>query len=275
MENAYVEIVGPEHFIEGFQVFNCQAIPVRDGAGAMAGVLSISVRKHEAGHRLREIMLCAAHGIEMELLAARLEEELKQALVVGGQLEEALERLLGDILQAQAGVRLRLAFAAEQLSFDRLTHARDLLALVTTILERFRLHAALWRELARDEPAASRPVPLDALVHDLLELLQTEASMRNVEVVLHDIEPLVIEADPNTLSRTVFRHLLGAMRAARGGAMQVDLRRNADGAELHILPIPGPGLTRESLAPWKLVVPGRLILSPDLGDGIAGAWLSS
>ncbi|MDI3284559.1 hypothetical protein [Polyangium sp. 15x6] len=274
-EKGYVELVGPEHFIEGFHAFTCQGTPLRDGTGATAGVLSVSVRRPEVGHRLREIMLCAAHGIEMELLAARLEEDLKRVLVARGQLTEALDRLLGDILQVQAAVRLRLEFAAEELSFNRWTHARELLALATTVLERFRQHAALWRLLAWDDPAASRPVHLDALVRDLLELLQTEASMHNVEVVLHDIEPIVIEADPSTLSRSVFRHLLGAMRAARGGAMQVDLRRNAEGAELQILPIPGPGMARVSLASWKLVVPGRLILSPDRVEGIAGAWLSS
>ncbi|MDI1476806.1 hypothetical protein [Polyangium sp. y55x31] len=274
-ENGYVELVGPEHFIEGFQAFTCQGIPLRDGTGAMAGVLSVSVRRPEVVYRLREIMLCAAHGIEMDLLAARLEGDLERVLVARDHWAEALDRLLGDIVQAQAAVRLRLAFAAEELSSHRLTHARELLALATTLLEQFRRHAALWRVLARDEAAAPRPIQLDALVRDLLELLRTEASVRNVEIVLCDIESVVVDADPNTLARWVFRSLIGAMRATRGGAIRVDLYRSADGAALHIFPVPGPGMAQASLAPLKLVVPGRLILSPELGAGIDRTWLSA
>lgn len=72
-EGRYVELEGPEHFIEGFHAFTCQGTPLRGADGELAGVLSTSVRSTSASERLREIMLCAAHGIEAELLRRRLE----------------------------------------------------------------------------------------------------------------------------------------------------------------------------------------------------------
>jgi len=74
---------------------------------------------------------------------------------------EQLERLLGDVLQAQASVRLRLEVAADQLAQNQLTRARDLLTLVTAVLDQFRHQAALWRGLALDKTAAPCPVALD------------------------------------------------------------------------------------------------------------------
>ena len=254
-DRQYVELVGPEHFIEGFHPFTCQGMPLRDGTGAIAGVLSVSVRRPEVGLRLREIMLCAGHAIEMELLAARLEGDLRIVLTQGPA-PDAMERLLGDVLEAQAAVRVRLELAAEQLSRSRLTHARELLALASRVLARFRRHAALWRGLALDdEPAAPRRLELDVMVHELLEMLEVEASVRRVEIVLREIEPIVVEADPRTLSRNLFRCLLGAIQAARGGAIHVRLLRMPDSrGELQVVMSPGPGTTREKLAPLRIVV---------------------
>lgn len=252
-DGHYVEIVGPEHFIQGFHAFTCQGIPLRDGTGATAGVLSVSVRRPEVGLRLREIMLCAGHAIEMELLAARLEEDLQRVLVAQGSTAEALERLLGDVLQAQAAVRTRLELSAEQLSHSRLAHARELLALAARVLERFRRHAALWRGLALDEPAAPRPLALDVVVRELLEMLEVEATVCGVEIVLHEVEPIVVEADPHLLSRTLFRFLHGAIQAARGGAIQVELLRMPAGGELQIVLAPGTGTAREKPEPLRLV----------------------
>jgi len=79
-EDGYVEIVGPEHFIAGFQQVTCQGIPLRDGAGQVVGALSTSVRRHEVSRRLHDMLLCAAHGIEAELLRASLEVRLADLL---------------------------------------------------------------------------------------------------------------------------------------------------------------------------------------------------
>jgi transcriptional regulator of acetoin/glycerol metabolism len=251
-ENTYVEVIGPEHFIDGLQRFTCLGIPLRDGTAATAGVLSVAVRRPGVARRLREIMLCAAHAIEMELLAARLEEDLRRVLMAQGPDTGAFERLLGDILQAQPAVRLRLEFAAEQLSRSRLTLACDLLALAARVLSRFQRHAALWRRLALDEPEASRPLDVDTMVRELVEMLEIEAAVREVEIVVHEVEPVTVEADPHDLSLALFRCLLGAIQAARGGAINVGLRRRPAGWELRVVPAPGPGAAPTSLRPLRL-----------------------
>jgi sigma-54 dependent transcriptional regulator, acetoin dehydrogenase operon transcriptional activator AcoR len=254
-EGGYQEIVGPEHFIQGFHAFTCQGIPLRDEDGAIAGVLSVSVRRPEVRQRLREILLCAAHAIEMELLAARLDEDRQSVLATQRPSIEQVNRLLGDVLQAQASVRLRLEVAADQVAQSQLTHARDLVQLAAAVLGRFRRQTALWRGLAFDEAAAPRPVALDAALRELVELLEVEAAVSHVELVLHEIEPVVIDADPHALARALFRVLLHAIKAARGGLLCIDLFQVPEGAELRLAPVPGPGVADGAPEPLRLVVP--------------------
>jgi len=254
-EGGYVELVGPEHFVQGLQLFTCHGVPLYDGTGATAGVLSVSVRRLEVGYRLREIMLCAAHAIEMELLSARLEQDLRRVFEAPGAAAEALKRLLDDTLQAQTAVRVRLDFAAEQFSQSHLTHARELLALTTQVLSRFRRHAALWRGLALDEPAAPRPLALDAVVRELVDMLEVEATVCAVEVILQEVEPVVIEADLHGVTRSVFRCLFGAIQATRGGAIHVNVRQTPAGGELRVVLAPGAGMAQETPEPVCLVVP--------------------
>ncbi|MFS8065952.1 MAG: sigma-54-dependent Fis family transcriptional regulator [Byssovorax sp.] len=252
-EGGYVEIVGPEHFIEGFHPFTCQGIPLRDEDSAIAGVLSVSVRRPAVGQRLREILLCAAHAIEMELLAARLEEDMRRVFARQHPVIEPLERLLGDVLQAQASVRLRLEVAADQLAQSQLTHARDLLKLAATVLDHFRHQAVLWQRLALDETAARRPVALDSTLRELVELLEVEAAMGHVEIILHEVEPVVIAANPHALARALFRVILGAIKAARGGVLYVDLFQVPEGGYLCLAPMPGAGVAAGAPEPLQVV----------------------
>lgn len=258
VEGRYVEIVGPEHFIEGFHAFTCQGVPLHDGDSAAAGVLSVSVRRPGVGQRLREILLCAAHAIEMELLAARLEEDMRCVLAMQHPTIEQLERLLGDVLQAQASVRLRLEVAADQLAQSQRTHARDLLELAATVLDHFRRQAVLWRRLALDETASPRPVALDATLRELVELLDVEAAVGRVELVLHEIEPVVIDTDPHSLARTLFRVILGAIKAARGGVLYIDLFQAPEGGYLCLAPAPGSGVADRDPEPVRVILPSSI-----------------
>ncbi|WP_437965167.1 GAF domain-containing protein [Sorangium sp. So ce260] len=256
-EGGYVELVGPEHFIQGFHAFTCQGIPFRDGKGEVAGVLSVSVRRPEVGRGFREILLCAAHAIEMELLAERLEQDMERVLAARDVPTEELKRLLQDILQVQAAARLRIEIAADQLARNLLTHTRDLIQLAATVLCRFRRRAALWRALALDETVAPRPVALDATVRDIAELLEVESAVRDVTMTIQEIEPVVVEADPHTLARALFRVLLGAIKAARGGVVHLALRSRPTGGELCLTLAPGLGVTLNAPLPVRILVPAR------------------
>ncbi|KYG07728.1 hypothetical protein BE21_27750 [Sorangium cellulosum] len=257
-EAGYIELVGPEHFIQGFHAFTCQGIPLRGEEGAVAGVLSVSVKRPEVSRRLREILLCAAHAIEMELLAGRLERDMERVLAARDVPMEELKRLLQDILQVQAAARLRIEIAADQLARNLLTHTRDLIQLAATVLHRFRRRAALWRALALDEALAPRPVALDAMVRDIAELLEVESAVCDVTTTCQEIEPVVVEADPHTLVRVLFRVLLGAIKAARGGAVHLALRSRPTGGELCLTLAPGLGVARNAPPPVRILVPAHM-----------------
>jgi hypothetical protein len=65
----------------------------------------------------------------------------------------------------------------------------------------------------------------------------------------------VIEADVNTLSRTLFRALWGALNAARGGVLRIELRKVPGGGELCLAPVPGAGVAQIAPAAVRLMVP--------------------
>ncbi|WP_437275098.1 hypothetical protein WME90_28040 [Sorangium sp. So ce375] len=256
-EEGYTELVGPEHFIQGFHAFTCHGLPLRDGDGAVVGVLSISVRRPEIGWRLREIFLCAAHAIEMELVAVRLERDMDRVLTAREVPMEDLRRLLQDILQARAAARLRVEIAADQLAGSLLTQTRDLLHLAAAVLRRFRRCAALWRALALDGASAPRPVALDALIRDLADLLEVESAVCDVTTNVQELEPMIVEADHNTLARDLFRVLLSAIRAARHGAVHLTLRARPAGGELCLTLSPGAGVAARAPPPVRMVVPAH------------------
>jgi transcriptional regulator of acetoin/glycerol metabolism len=71
-EGHYVELVGPEHYIEGFHIFTCQGVTLAGALGRPAGVLSMSLRRAEAASKVRDVLFCASEAAECELLAVEL-----------------------------------------------------------------------------------------------------------------------------------------------------------------------------------------------------------
>lgn len=213
--SEYVELVGPEHFIGGFHVFTCQGVPFRAPDASVAGVISTSVRRVEASARLREILVCAARGLEAEMMRSQLEEGVRRVLASGT--DAALARLRDDILQSYAAARVRIAAAA------RRTPQREPGATVAVIadahraIDRFARQAALWRELASSEVGVPQPVAAHELVRDLVELLATEARTRRVELDHGPLEPASVRADVRALARALFSALLDALDAAGPG----------------------------------------------------------
>lgn len=238
----YVELVGPEHFIGGFHAFTCQGTPVHAPDGTIAGVISTSVRRVEASARLRDILICAARGIEAELLRGRLEEDVHR--VVSSPSTGALQRLRDDVLQPYTSARVRLETAARRAVQRGADGTLALLGEAQRAIDRFRRQASLWRELASDELGRPRPIALETLASDLSGLLQTEARIRGVELRAEVLDPVTVQADARELARMAFGDLLSAMDSAgAGGAVHLETRagtRSGGPAALVVRAEPGP-----------------------------------
>lgn len=231
-EGAYTSLVGPEHFIAGFHAFTCQGVPLRAPEGACCGVISVSVRRIEAADRLRELLVCAAHGIEAELIRGRLDDDLRRLITVGAPDDDApLEQLRQDIVQAQARARLEVSVAARDVAHDRLDYALRLIAAAQRSIAEFTRRSAVWRALASAEGGPHGAVDVGVTLRDLVELLRTEAATARVALHLAPDAPLFVEADARLLARRLFRGLMRAIGSARGGgAVRVGLARGPDRA---------------------------------------------
>jgi len=253
-EGGYVELVGAEHFIEGFHLFTCQGVPVRTPDGAVAGVISVSMRRTEAARRLHELLVCAAHGVEAELIRERLDEDVRRLIAAGGRDDEALlENLRQDLVQAQATARLEVALAARDLARDRLAYAARLLALAQRSIAVFERQSALWRDLAATDPGPLRVVDLAVLLPDLAALLRTEAATSEVTIEVAGDEPLLVVVDPLQLSRALLRAFLRAFQAARGGGTaRASTQRCADGRAAVLVHASPPPLREADALSWSV-----------------------
>lgn len=257
-EEGYVEIIGPEHFIEGFHPFSCQGIPLRNEKQEIVGALSISVRRQEVGQRLKEILLCASHGIEAELLQGRVEEDMRRVLTAAPDDYKALEELRQDIIQAQNAGRLRLEAVSRLAATNRFDYALQLLRQAEESIQLFRRRAALWRDLASLEIGAIQPVSLTDSVRELVELLCTEAAIRKIEVIMEIQEPVRVEADPRNLSRRLFHYFVRAFEiAGSGGAVRVQVLMMPllSEGQVRLSPIPAPSSVKSEPPPFILAFP--------------------
>ncbi|GAB1539683.1 hypothetical protein NUACC21_23500 [Scytonema sp. NUACC21] len=221
-EADYVEIISAEHFIEGFHPFTCQGIPLRDDKQEILGVLSISLRRADAGQRLKEILLCASHGIEADLLIAKLEKDVRRVLESNPNEYQPLEDLRQDIIQAHQAARLKLEVVSRMIAANRLEYARQLLQQAEQSIQMFRRRAEIWRNLASFEIGSPQPVSLTDKISDLRDLLSTEAAIRQVEVMTEWDEAITVIADARSLLRQLLRYFLQAFDSAgKGGIVKV------------------------------------------------------
>ena len=257
-EENYIEIIGPEHFIQGFHSFTCQGIPLRNDKREIIGCLSISVRRPEVGQRLKEILLCASHGIEAELLQGRLEEDVRRVLASAPDDYRALEQLHQDIVQAHYAGRLRLEAGSRLVAKNRFEYALQLLRQAEESIDLFRRRAALWRDLASLEIGAIQLLSLGDTVRDLVAILSTEATIRKVEVVISLEEEVKILADSRSLYRTLFRNFLQSFESAgSGGAVQVEIYKipNSKLGQVRLIPLPAPNHLLSAPTPFIVTVP--------------------
>jgi sigma-54 dependent transcriptional regulator, acetoin dehydrogenase operon transcriptional activator AcoR len=224
-ENRYIELVGPEHFVEAFQGYTCQGIPLAGTDGRPSGVLCIYVRKQETARRVRNILLCARCAIESELLAQRLSEGLWHVRRVSGA-EQTLAKLHQDIAQLRAAARLRFETAASLLAKGR--SADEFVGLAEELSRRFRRRADLWGGLVDETVGAPQPLRLVDVVTNLVELLETEAAISGVELTVGNTDSAMVMADHRSISRKVFEKLADTLATVgRGSRIRVDVRADA------------------------------------------------
>lgn len=215
-EGSYVELVGAEHYIEGFHVFTCQGVPLQGVRGEPVGVLSMSVRRQETASKVRDILFCASEAAECELLSERLSETLGLL----APLERILECLRQDVIQGIAMARLRFELAAREIAAG--TDASATLRAAQRLIDKFRREAAVWRNLVGHGTSAVEPIALVELVEDFTALLATEARVAQIELVWKRADKLIALDDVQALSQRLLKLFLDAMqRVAPGNAIGI------------------------------------------------------
>jgi hypothetical protein len=213
-ENGYVELVGPEHFIEGFQAFTCQGVPVTGPHGTV-GVLSMSVRALATADRVRDILFCATEAVECDLLARWL------LSTTAAEMERTLEHLRQDMVQRLTTARLRMELAAR-----RIAAGADVTRLVQAsraLSGQFARQADTWRVLALERSGPPQPEPLELadIVQNLLDLLATEARVLGLQFEWAAAERVSVMDDRQVLTRRLLGALLSALQAATSGSTVV------------------------------------------------------
>lgn len=215
-EAGYAEISATEHFIEGFHPFTCQGIPLHNEKREITGVLSISVRRPEVGQRLKEILLCASHGVEADLMIANLEQDIRNVLTARPDEYQPLEKLKQDIIQSHQAARLKLEMSSRILR-SRLDDALQLVQQAERSIELFRRRANLWHDLASSEMGIVQPICITDKLNNLIDLLNTEIAIRKIEVVIGWDEPIHVFADDKGLIRKLLRCFLQAFEQTKEG----------------------------------------------------------
>lgn len=223
-DGGYAELVGAEHFISGFHPFTCQGVPLRAPGGDVAGVLSVSVRRVQAGRRLKQLLECAVRGIEAELLMHQVAHEMDGLLRTRPEDAAQLERVRQDVAQAMTVGRLRLDAAARQARGEDIRAHVEMLWRAQQVFESFVRRAEYWRDVA-DETAVGpfEPVRLTDEVRLLVELLGTDAATRGAELHVAASDDPEWTVDRRSLRRALFRAVQAALDATPAGG-QVDVR---------------------------------------------------
>lgn len=211
-DGHYVELVGPEHYIEGFHVYTCQGAPLYTAPGKAVGVISMSVRRIETADRIRDILFCASEAAECELLSAQFSD----ALLLQDATDAVLESLRQDIVQRIASTRLQLEVAARRIA--RGASASDLLRETERLISHFRRQAAIWRNLVEDSVGSPEPVAVHDLVAGFIELMQTEARINGVTLRELRIDRAIALDDVQALTRRLLSAALSSLQGAAPGS---------------------------------------------------------
>jgi transcriptional regulator of acetoin/glycerol metabolism len=234
-EDGYVELVGPEHFIEGFHAFTCQGVPLRAPGGGIAGILSMSVRRLETADRVRDILFCATEAAECELLARWLAAGTRDPD------HPILEQLREDMIQRITMARLQLEVAARRIAGG--ADAKTTIDSATQLTRKFVRQAGIWRRLAVDPAATPHPerLRLDDLTADFVDLMSTEARVAGVRLDWGRVDAVSVCADPQAAARRLLNGFLSALQVTpTGSSLTVKVLQRGAVAEVRLDPPVGP-----------------------------------
>lgn len=208
-EKHYVDLLGPEHYIQGFHPFTCQGVPLTGNSPTPVGVVSMSVRAHKTAEKVRNILFCASEAVQCELLAA----ELTGYLAASPDYRTTLEALRQDMIQGAASVRLQIELAAHRLASGE--NATLSLENAYELSTRFKRQAAVWRNLADEVTGAAEPIILSDLVGDFISLMDTEARIAEVSLKPGRIDRVLALDDSRRVLQRLLSAVLGAMQSAQ------------------------------------------------------------
>ena len=184
-------------------------------------------------------------------------------------------RLLQDISHELRSPLARLSFAAEltKTADDRVAAAARLNKEIVRLTE---LVGGLLQVTRREGDATSRnmqPISLDALLHDVVNDCEVEATARDCQVQLTLQKPVTLLADHELLRRAVENIVRNAIAyAPRASSIEVALRVDASAASISVRDY-GPGVPEELLPkifqPFFRVDPSRTGATGGIGLGLA------
>jgi transcriptional regulator of acetoin/glycerol metabolism len=250
-DKDYVEVVGPEHFVEVLGSYTCQGVPLRGPDRHVVGVLAMTVRSFQTAERVREILFSGAVGIEAELVRQHIEEVVRAfvdsaAGPIGG------DELRQDLVQLQAAARLRVDAAAETTRQRGPREAFNLIRTADELTRRFHRQAELWGQIVGEQEGTLRLVDLNETLTNMIELFETEATLRDVRFVLGAKTRALAYLDPRTAGRLLFRAFVKELCVApRGTAIGIEARYARGEAEAMVIfstgqtvLLPGPSLDK-------------------------------
>lgn len=201
--DAYAEVIGAEHLDPRFHDFTCQATPLCDPEGAVCGVIALTRRALEVSPRVREVLFCAANGVEVELCRQRVERELERRV-----LSPADRCAVCDL--TRCATFPPLFGRCHDGPFDS-QEVSPVVQAVVQLAHRYHAHAARWRELALDAFGAPQAVDMQACIVEVADLMSHAAATRRVKIIASPAQPYPLVFDPRELGRLVFRGFLAAL----------------------------------------------------------------
>ena len=104
-------------------------------------------------------------------------------------------------------------------------------------------------EFARPLTLTRQATSLTALVRHSLKLIEDQARIGNISIMVDDMADMEIDVDPDKMKQVLLNLLLNAMAAmAKGGTLRVNANRKADGRILRLsISDTGTGIRKEDL----------------------------
>ena len=234
-EGTYAELVGSEHFIEGFHAFTCQGLPIHGPSGEIAGVLSTSILQTRVSQQVRELFTVTGKGIEAELLLRNLERDIRQMALSHRTDPDLMEKLRQDLIQDHTSGRMSLELAALEFSENQFAAAAQLTSWATEVMERFRAQSAFCLDLVVPGAAPAEVLMIRPLIDQLVQLLATEVNIRRVKVsVVEEAPAASIKAERRELARRLLHLLFRSLELAAGGQLEIIIRSGAEAAALEV-----------------------------------------